>query len=79
MRYDFDHVPDRRPTDSVKWNQFDADVLPLWVADMDFPVAEPILQALRTRIDHGIFGYPDTHPRPEVVSDLQQVLVDRMQ
>jgi cystathionine beta-lyase len=58
---------------------YDADVLPLWVADMDFPVAEPILQALRTRIDHGIFGYPDTHPRPYVVSDLQQVLVDRMQ
>jgi len=79
MRYDFDHVPDRRPTDSTKWNMYDADVLPLWVADMDFPVAEPILQALRTRIDHGIFGYPDTHPRPYVVSDLQQVLVDRMQ
>jgi cystathionine beta-lyase len=78
MQYDFDHVPNRRPTDSVKWNQYDADVLPLWVADMDFPVAEPILQALRTRIDHGIFGYPETHPRPEVVSDLQQVLVDRM-
>ena len=79
MRYDFDHVPDRRPTDSTKWNMYDADVLPLWVADMDFPVAEPILQALRTRIDHGIFGYPDTHPRPHVVSDLQQVLVDRME
>jgi len=79
MRYDFDHVPDRRPTDSTKWNTYAADVLPLWVADMDFPVAEPILQALKTRIEHGIFGYPDTHPKPGTVSELQQVLVDRMQ
>ena len=59
MRYDFNHVPDRRPSDSVKWNQYDADVLPLWVADMDFPVAEPIQRALRERIEHGIYGYPD--------------------
>lgn len=79
MKYDFDHVPERRPTDSIKWNQFEADVLPLWVADMDFPVAEPILQALQNRIAHGVFGYPDTHPKPETVSDLQQVLVERMQ
>ena len=79
MRYDFDHVPDRRPTDSIKWNKYEADVIPLWVADMDFPVAEPVLQALRGRIEHGIFGYPDVHPKPNAVSDLQQVLVDRMQ
>jgi cysteine-S-conjugate beta-lyase len=78
MHYDLDHVPDRRPTDSMKWNMYDADVLPLWVADMDFPVAEPILYALRTRINHGIFGYPDIHPKPETISDLQQILVDRM-
>jgi cystathionine beta-lyase len=79
MQYDFDHVPNRRPTDSTKWNTYDADVLPLWVADMDFPVAEPVLQALRTRINHGIFGYPDIHPKPDAISDLQQVLMDRMQ
>lgn len=79
MKYDLDHVPDRRPTDSVKWNQYDLDVLPLWVADMDYPVAEPVLHVLRNRIDHGIFGYPDVHPKPTTVSDLQQVLVDRMQ
>jgi cystathionine beta-lyase len=79
MRYDFDHVPNRRPTDSVKWNKHEADVLPLWVADMDYPVAEPILQVLRGRIEHGIFGYPDVHPKPDTISDLQQVLVDRMQ
>ena len=79
MRYNFDHVPERRPTESTKWNRFDADVLPLWVADMDFPVAEPILQSLQSRIGHGIFGYPNTHPKPETITELQQVLVDRMQ
>ena len=79
MRYDFDHVPDRRPTDSVKWNEFDEDILPLWVADMDFPVAEPILQSLHRRVQHGIFGYPDIHPKPGEVSELQEVLAARMQ
>jgi cystathionine beta-lyase len=79
MRYDFDHLPDRRPTDSVKWNQYEADVLPLWVADMDFPVAEPILQSLRSRIEHGIFGYPDVFSKCTAISNLQQVLIGRMQ
>jgi cysteine-S-conjugate beta-lyase len=79
MRYDFDHVPDRRPTDSVKWNLYEADVLPLWVADMDFPVAEPIQQALRERIEHGIYGYPDTHANCKQFSELQEVLVNRME
>jgi len=79
MRYDFDHVPDRRATDSIKWNKYDADVIPLWVADMDFPVAEPVLQSLQARVDHGIFGYPDVHPKPGSVSALQEVLVERMQ
>jgi cystathionine beta-lyase len=46
MIYDFDNVPERRPTDSIKWNAYDADVLPLWVADMDFPAPEPVLRAL---------------------------------
>jgi len=78
MNYDFDHVPDRRPTNSVKWNQYDADVLPLWVADMDFPAAGPVLQALQERIEHGIFGYPATHPKPTELVELRQVLVERM-
>jgi cystathionine beta-lyase len=77
MRYDFDHVPDRRTTNSVKWNKYEADVLPLWVADMDFPVAEPIQQALRERIDHGIYGYPDLS-NCKAIEELQQVLIDRM-
>ncbi len=57
MRYDFDRVIDRRDSDSTKWGYYPADVLPLWTADMDFRVAEPILAALHRRIDHGIFGY----------------------
>ena len=79
MRYDFDHVPDRRPTDSVKWNKYDEDVLPLWVADMDFKVAEPIQRALQERIEHGIYGYPDVLTQCKAIAGLQQVLIERMQ
>ncbi len=78
MKYNFDQVPDRHLTDSVKWNKYEAGVLPMWVADMDFPVAEPILDYLQRRVSHGIFGYPDVHPEPGTVSDLQQVLAERM-
>lgn len=78
MRYDFDHVPERRLTDSFKWNQYGADILPLWVADMDYQVAEPIQLALRERIVHGIYGYPDTHANLTPFPELRQVLVERM-
>ncbi len=54
---DFDCIIDRRNTESVKWNWFDEDVLPMWVADMDFRSPEPVIQALHKRIDHGVFGY----------------------
>jgi cystathionine beta-lyase len=79
MRYDFDHVPDRRPTDSIKWNKYRADVIPLWVADMDYTAAEPIQRALRVRIEHGVYGYPDTHSSLGMFSDLRDMLVERMQ
>jgi cysteine-S-conjugate beta-lyase len=63
MNYDFDEIIERRDTDSVKWGVFPRDVLPLWVADMDFRSAEPIVQALKCRMDHGVFGYsrPSEH------------------
>lgn len=57
MKYDFDQVIERRNTDSIKWGYYQEDVIPLWVADMDFRSAEPIIQALRRRVDHGVFGY----------------------
>lgn len=58
MIYNFDEIIDRRRSDSVKWNRFDEDVLPMWVADMDFRSPEPVNQALIERIQHGVFGYP---------------------
>lgn len=63
MNYDFDRVYDRAASDSLKWKRglFGADdILPLWVADMDFPVAEPIVAALRKRLEHPLFGYGHT-------------------
>jgi cystathionine beta-lyase len=55
--YNFDAVIDRRGTNSEKWDRFEPTVLPLWVADMDFPTAEPIVEALQERIRHRILGY----------------------
>lgn len=62
MQFDFDAVIDRRNTDSIKHdfaveNGYSADILPLWVADMDFRAPECVLEALRKRVEHGIFGY----------------------
>jgi cysteine-S-conjugate beta-lyase len=57
MTHDFDTLVERRHTDSEKWCRYGDDVLPLWVADMDFPSPEPVIQALRERVEHGIFGY----------------------
>ena len=58
MIYDFDHPVSRRGTNSYKWDSTDdADMLPLWVADMDFQTAPAITEALAQRVAHGIFGY----------------------
>ncbi|MFC1783261.1 MalY/PatB family protein [Planctomycetota bacterium] len=58
MKYDFDSIVDRRQTGSVKWDKYAGrDILPLWVADMDFRCPPAVLEALRRRIDHGVFGY----------------------
>ena len=54
--YDFDTVIPRLGTDAVKWSGGE-DVLPMWVADMDFQTAPEILEAIRARADHGVFGY----------------------
>jgi len=53
----FDQIIDRRSTESFKWKRFDADVLPMWVADMDFRSPEPVIEALHKRVAHGVFGY----------------------
>jgi cystathionine beta-lyase len=62
MRYDFDESVDRRGSDSVKWTHYPGDVLPLWVADMDFRSPQPVIEALRERAEHGIFGYSRPSP-----------------
>lgn len=58
MKYDFDAVYDRHDTNSVKWDLCpDREVIPMWVADMDFKAAPFIMDAVRRRVEHGIFGY----------------------
>ena len=68
--FDFDRVIDRRSTDSNKWRKFPADVLPLWVADMDFASPPAVVRALHARVEHGFFGYLTEHnDLPEVVAE----------
>jgi len=57
MKYNFDEMIPRLGTESVKWDAFERDTLPMWVADMDFKAAPPILDALQKRLEHGVFGY----------------------
>ena len=65
QQINFDEMIPRRDTNSVKWDSAaDAEVLPMWVADMDFRTAPAITEALRQRVEHGIFGYtrvPDAY------------------
>ena len=65
MKYDFDEIIPRRGTNSYKWDSArDADILPMWVADMDFRTAPAVTEALKKRVEHGIFGYvrvPDSY------------------
>ncbi|MFM8617391.1 MAG: MalY/PatB family protein [Opitutaceae bacterium] len=75
-RFDFDHAPERRDTDSQKWQKYAGrDVLPLWVADMDFVSAPAILDALRARVDHGVFGY--ARPTASTVEAVTGALAQR--
>jgi cystathionine beta-lyase len=69
----FDRVIDRQASDSAKWRCYGDDVLPLWVADMDFRAPEPVIRALHERVEHGIFGY-GADP-----SQLREVIVARLQ
>lgn len=58
MKYDFDEIIPRRDTNSYKWDVASEEgVLPMWVADMDFRTAPAVVEALRRRVEHGIFGY----------------------
>jgi cystathionine beta-lyase len=73
MSFDFDTVYDRQDTDSLKWSRYRGrDVIPMWVADMDFRSPPPVVEALRRRVEQGIFGYAS------VPQELVQVIVTRM-
>jgi cystathionine beta-lyase len=78
MKYDFDKPIERAGTGSVKWDLRKEvfgteDTIPMWVADMDFPVAEPITAALRKRTEHPVYGY--TYPTPSLI----RTIVERME
>ncbi len=70
----FDQAIDRRPTESIKWGKYAGrDILPLWVADMDFAAPPAVVDALQQRIAHGVFGYG--HP----LQSLNQAVIDHLQ
>lgn len=71
-RADFDTVIDRRSSDSGKWAVYGEEVLPMWVADMDFASPAPIAEALRQRINHEVFGYGKDP------TELRQAVVERL-
>jgi cystathionine beta-lyase len=75
MPSQFDKIIDRRPTNSVKWHVFGEDVLPMWVADMDFAAPPPILDALHSATDHGVLGYefPDENLRQNVADRMKKL------
>lgn len=56
--FDFDTVPERFASECAKWHFFEDDVLPMWVADMDFKSPPAVIEALQDRVAHGVFGYP---------------------
>ncbi|MFA5308440.1 MAG: MalY/PatB family protein [Dehalococcoidales bacterium] len=78
MKYDFDKVHSRQNTDCAKWDAVKTlfgsdDVIPMWVADMDFPAARSIVEALQKRAAHEFYGYTMAGPR------LMEAIVDRVQ
>ena len=62
MKYNFDELVPRRGSNSYKWDSAGSEeVLPMWVADMDFRTAPAVVEALRKRVEHGIFGLSLIH------------------
>jgi cysteine-S-conjugate beta-lyase len=73
MSFDFDTLIDFGGGDSMKWNKYAGrDILPLWVADMDFAAPPAVIEALHRRVDHGVFGY--SGPWPSLVDAVQEHL-----
>jgi len=73
MSFDFDHPPERRGTDSQKWQKYAGrDVLPMWVADMDFRAPPAVIEALQRRVADGVYGY--ARPVPSQVAAVVETL-----
>lgn len=75
MNYDFDEIIDRHGTNALKWEVFPEDVLPLWVADMDFAVAPPIINRIKKRLENPIFGY--SLDNSELIETIQKRMLER--
>lgn len=71
---DFDRVWDRFGTGSSKWSKYPEDILPMWVADMDFASAPQIIEAIAKRLEHPVLGYGVAKDalRNQIVADMQQ-------
>jgi cysteine-S-conjugate beta-lyase len=79
MTYNFDTFPERRGTDCAKWDFYLEEVLPMWVADMDFVSPPQISAALIERAQHGVFGYPiGTEGNPRELKELREVIQQRL-
>jgi len=71
MKYNFDEIVSRKNTNSVKWDLAkDVEVLPMWVADMDFKTAPEILETISEKVSHGVFGYSD------IPDNFHQLIID---
>jgi cystathionine beta-lyase len=76
MAFNFDLWVDRSHSDSVKWDKYRGrDVIPLWVADTDFPSPPAIIDALQQRVAHAVFGYG--HPSPELIEVFTRRMLER--
>jgi len=73
MTFNFDQWVDRSHSDSVKWNRYDKNVIPLWVADTDFASPPAVKRDLQQRVAEGVFGYGST---PD---ELVQLVIERLQ
>ena len=73
MRYNFDEIIDRTNTSSMKWEKYkDQDIIPMWVADMDFKAPPPILDTLKQSIKHGVLGYT------LIPDKLNEIIIDNL-
>lgn len=73
MEYNFDEIINRTHTSSMKWEKYRGrDIIPMWVADMDFKAPQPVLDTLQQSIEHGIFGYT------LIPDKLNEIIIDNL-